>query len=42
MTIIHFLLYLAQFLESEKTKAVEKIKTHTVRSICFFKKACHL
>ena len=44
-THIHFLSYLAQFfLESEifRTNVVEKIKTHILCSVTFFRKSCCL
>ena len=44
-TNIHFWSYLAQFsLEWEmfQTKAVEKIKTHILSSVTFFRKSCRL
>jgi hypothetical protein len=44
-TDIHFLSYLAQFFlewEMFQTKVVEKIKTHILCSVTFFRKSCRL
>jgi hypothetical protein len=44
-TNIHFLSYLSQFcleLEIFQTKVVEKIKTHILCSVTFFRKSCRL
>ena len=44
-TNIHFLSYLAQFFlewETFQTKVVEKIKTHILCSVTFFRKSCRL
>jgi hypothetical protein len=44
-TYVHFLSYLAQFfleLKMFETKVVEKIKTHILVSVIFFRKSCRL
>jgi len=44
-TDIHFLSYPAQFFserEMFQTKVVEKIKTHILCSVTFFRKSCRL